>query len=89
MSLLDSGETNDSGYEQWCAGMAERVAARRERLGKVATKQELQPALKNPQKIIDDMLHGNRTDMIEEASNHISQADDFLARLDEVLTTST
>jgi hypothetical protein len=87
MSLLESGEANDQGYQEWTAGMSERIAARRERLGIVATKQETHIPL-NPQSLVDNALRANKEAHIEEAANHIKQTDDFLSELTKMLAAS-
>jgi hypothetical protein len=87
MSLLETDEANDQGYQEWVAGRSERIATRRQRLGSVATKQEAHIPI-NPQRLLEEALHANHDSITKEASERMSQADDFLASLDEILAAS-
>ncbi len=84
---LHTEEANDQGYQEWVAGRPERIATRRQRLGAVATKQETHIP-KNPQSLLEEALHANHDAITKEASDRISQADNFLANLDEILAAS-
>lgn len=87
MSLIESEQINDKGYEDWIAKRAERIAARRERLGITATKEEVHIPI-NPQGIVEEALHANHDTLLSHSAEQISQADNFLADLDEILASS-
>lgn len=87
MSLVESDHVSDKGYEEWVAKRAERLEARRKRLGVTATKEEVHIPI-NPQSIVEEALHANHDTLISHSAEQISQTDNFLADLDEMLASS-